>query len=65
MKITKYFINHAQYRAEDEKGNLILIDINYWENNFKISQKNKDLENFAKKLLEKKHRVNLVHKMLE
>jgi hypothetical protein len=65
MKITKYYIDHAQYRAEDDSGNIIWLDINYWENSFKLSSENKQLSDFAKKLLTKKHRTNLVHKMNE
>lgn len=63
--ITKYFIDNAKYRAEDENGNIIWLKINYWDGNYEICQKNEDLEEFAKKLLNKKHKVNLVHKMLE
>lgn len=65
MKITKYYIDNAKYRAEDENGNIIWLSVNYWENKFEISQRNEQLESFAKKLLTKKHRVNLVNKMLE
>lgn len=65
MKIKKYYIEKARYRAEDEKGQIIWLDIDYWNNNFKLSQDNLDLSVFAKKLLNKKHRKNLVYKMLE
>lgn len=65
MKITKYFIDKARYRAEDEAGNIIWLDVNYWENNFRISERNLELESFAKKLLIKKHKVNFVEKLLE
>ena len=65
MKITKYFIDRAKYRAEDEKGNIIWLEINYWENSFKLSNYNVQLAGFAKKLLNKKHKVNLVYKMDE
>lgn len=64
-KITKYYIDHAKYRAEDKKGHVIWLDINYWENTYKLSSQNTSLENFAKKLLRKKHKVNLAHKMTE
>lgn len=63
--ITKYYIDNAKYRAEDEKDNVIWLKINYWQGKYEISQSNEQLENFAKKLLIKKHRVNLVHKMVE
>lgn len=65
MKITRYFIDNAKYRVEDDDGNIIWLTVNYWENKFELSQENEQLANFAKKLLAKKHRVNLVHKMLE
>lgn len=65
MKIIKYYIDHASYRAEDEYGNTIWLEIDYWNNSYILSQKNIDLENYAKKLLFKKHRKNLVYKMLE
>lgn len=65
MKIKEYYLNKASYIAIDESGKRIDIDIDYWGGNFKISQKNEQLETFAKKLLTKKHKVNLVHKMLK
>lgn len=63
--ITKYFIDKARYRAVDENGDVIWLDINYWDNKFELSKANRELFNFAKKLLGKKHKVNLVHKMVE
>lgn len=65
MKIVKYYINQAHYKAEDENGNTILLDVDYWNNKFKLSAKNKILEDFAKTLLNKKHRVNLVDKVIQ
>lgn len=65
MKITKYFIDNAKYRAEDEHGNVIWLTVDYWNNKFTLSQDNSALSSFAKKLLNKKHRINLVHKMGE
>lgn len=65
MKITKYYIDNAKYRAEDELGNTIWLDVDYWNNKFKLSSQNSDLLFFAKKLLSKKHRTNLVHKIYE
>lgn len=65
MKITKFYLNKASYIAEDNKGSKINLDINYWDNKFKISQKNKELEVFAVKLLNNKHKVNFVYKMIE
>lgn len=63
MKIKEYYLNKASYIAIDEKGRRIDLEINYWENEFKISQNHKTLANFAKKLLKKKHRVNFVQRM--
>ncbi len=63
MKIKEYYLNKAKYIAIDESGKRIDIEIDYWENKFKISPKNQSLENFVKKLLKKKHRVNFVSKM--
>ena len=63
MKIKEYYLNKASYIAIDENGNRIDLNIDYWNNEFKIGRKNDSLENFAKKLLKKKHRVNFVHKM--
>jgi len=65
MKIKKYFIDNAKYRAEDDMGNTIWLNIDYWNNRFKLSSQNEELSLFAKKLLKEKHRVNLVHKMLQ
>ena len=65
MKISKYYIDNAKYRAEDDSGNVIWLEVDYWNNEYKLSQDNSDLSNFEKKLLSKKHRKNLVHKMLE
>lgn len=64
-KIIKYYLNKASYIAVDKNGNKIAVDIDYWENKFGISRKNKKLENFAKKLLKEKSRVNFAYKMLE
>lgn len=65
MKISKYYIDHAQYRAEDENGNVIWLEVDYWNNRYKLNIKNKILESFAKTLLNRKHRVNLVDKVLQ
>lgn len=59
MKITKYYIQNAKYRAEDENGNIIWLEVDYWNNKFNLSQNNKELSEFANNLLNKKHRVNL------
>jgi len=65
MRITKFYIDNAKYRAIDESGDIIWIDIDYWDNNFKLSQSNKRLENLAKELLQRKHKVNFVNKLLK
>lgn len=59
MKISEYYIDKAKYKAIDEDGNLIWLEVDYWNNKFKLSKKNKELENFATNLLSKKHQVNL------
>ena len=63
MTISKYYIDRAKYRAEDENGNVIWLEVDYWNNKYKVSSDNKVLNNFAKTLLNKKHRVNLVQKI--
>ncbi len=58
-KITKYYIDHAVYNAEDCLGNKYKLEVDYWNNKFKVSSKNVELESFATSLLAKKHRANL------
>ncbi len=65
MKITEFYLNKASYIAIDEEGKNIHVDIDYWGGRFKVSHRNKKLEEFANKLLRKKHRVNFVHKMVK
>ncbi len=65
MRITKFYINNAKYRAINEFGGIIWINIDYWGNNFSLSEPNKRLENLAKDLLERKHRVNFASKLLK
>ena len=65
MKIKEYYLNKASYIAIDEQGKRIDIDIDYWGGKFRVSEKNRDLEKFAEKLVNKKHRINFVYKMLE
>jgi hypothetical protein len=57
--IKKYYIDKAKYRAEDENGNLIWLEVDYWNNKYNLSSKNDELSEFAKSLLSKKHKVNL------
>ena len=65
MKISKYYIDKAKYRAEDENGKIIWLEVDYWNNKYKVSSDNKVLNNFAKTLLNRKHRVNLVDKVIQ
>lgn len=65
MKITKYYIQKAKYRAEDDMGNIIWIDIDYWNNTYKLSRVNKKLDKIATKMLNKKHQVNFASKLLK
>lgn len=63
--LTKFCIDKAKYRAEDDLGNITWVEINYWENTFKLSRVNKKLEQVAKNLLGKKHKVNFAEKLLK
>lgn len=65
MKIKEYYLNKASYIAIDEHGKRIDINIDYWGGKYNVSEKNLDLEKFAEKLVNKKHRVNFVYKMTE
>ncbi len=65
MKISKYYIDKAKYRAEDENGNIIWLEVDYWNNKYKVSSDNKIINDFAKTLLNRKHRVNLVDKVIQ
>lgn len=65
VKITKFYLNKASYIAIDRKGNKADVNIDYWGNNFSLSEPNKSLENLAKDLLERKHKVNFVGKLLK
>ncbi|MEP7167295.1 MAG: hypothetical protein ABI758_04920 [Candidatus Woesebacteria bacterium] len=64
-RITQFYLNKASYIAVDEQGNTIDLEVNYWENAFKVTSSNQELETYAIKLLTKKHRVNFIHKMHE
>jgi hypothetical protein len=65
MKITKFYIDHARYKAIDDSGEIIWIDIGYWKNNFMVSKPNRKLENLARNLLARKHKVNFASKLLK
>lgn len=63
--ITQFYLNKASYLGVDEEGNTIELEVNYWKNQFKVSQPNQELEKYAAKLLAKKHQVNFIQKMKE
>jgi len=65
MKITKFYLDKARYKAADDSGNEIILEIDYWNNAFKLSRNNRTLEIYAQKLLKEKHKVNFVYKMVE
>lgn len=65
MKITEFYLDRAKYKAVDAVGNEILVEINYWENSYKLSHSNKKLEKTARAMLARKHRVNFVDKLLK
>ncbi|HSW89578.1 MAG TPA: hypothetical protein VLH19_01770 [Patescibacteria group bacterium] len=64
-KITQFYLNKASYIAVDEDGSEILLEVNYWDSDFTVSQKHGELEAYAARLLQKKHKINFVHKMKE
>jgi hypothetical protein len=63
--IKQFYLNKAKYIAIDEQGNSIDLEVDYWKSTFKVSRHNQELEEYASKLLNKKHRINFVHKMHE
>lgn len=65
MRITKFYINNARYKAIDESGGIIWIDVDYWNDKFEVSKNNKILEESAKSFLKRKHRVNFVDKLVK
>ena len=65
MRITKFYINNARYKAIDNLGGVIWVNVNYWENYFELSRPNKRLENLARDLLQRKHKVNFASKLLK
>lgn len=64
MKITKFYLNRASYVAFNESGEKFIVSVDYWNNRLSISKSNLELENYARKLLKNKHRVNFVYKMI-
>jgi len=64
MKITKLYIHNARYKAVNESGGIVWIDVDYWGNNFSLSEPNRKLEDLAKDLLKRKRKVNFAYKLL-
>lgn len=62
-KITEYYLNKASYMAIDEDGNRVDVTIDYWNGSYEVKPKNPELEEYAKKLIKNKHKVNFVHKL--
>lgn len=65
--IKSFIFDIAQYLVEDGKGNSVLLQINYKDNSFNMQKTEKidvdfvqEIEEVAKRLLEKKHGVNRV-----
>ena len=65
--IRSFIFDRAQYYVSDEKGTMILLKINYKENNFTLEKTKrvsedftKEIEEVAEGLLKKKHGVNRV-----
>ena len=65
MRITKFYIDKAVYKVGDDLGREVWMEIDYWNNSFKISDQSKKLENVAKNMLKRKHKVNFVDKLLK
>lgn len=63
QKITEFYLNKASYLAVDEQGKEFNLDVNYWEKSFSLHPDNQELQEYAAKLLNKKHRINFVYKM--
>lgn len=64
-KITKFYVKKATYFGIDESGKKITLDINYWENSFKLDKPSLVMSKSAKKFLKNKHRVNFSHKLVQ
>lgn len=65
MRIREFYIDNARYKAIDEFGDTIWVDIDYWSNSFCLSGPDKELESLAKDLLRRKHKVNFAGKLLK
>ncbi|MEO8582003.1 MAG: hypothetical protein ABI425_05535 [Patescibacteria group bacterium] len=64
-KITEFYLNKATYIAVDEEEKTFNLEVDYWHSTFTVTPQNQELEAYAAKLLNKKHRVNFVYKMKE
>ena len=62
-KIKFFYIDKARYIAIEEQGKKIVLEVDYWNNKFKLTGESKIIEIFAKDLLLRKHRVNLVERI--
>jgi len=69
MVITKFFIDKARYRAGDDEGNRIVVEVDYDGGSYEIMEEERvgaRMEDLKKKMgeaaadmLARKHRVNL------
>jgi len=65
MKITKFFLDKATYKAIDDLGQEVRVEIDYWNNSFKLSNDSIELARTAEDMLKRKHKVNFVDKLLK
>lgn len=65
MKITKFYIDKATYKAMNDLGQEVRVEIDYWGGSFRVSERIKILEDTAKDMLKRKHKVNFVDKLLK
>ena len=64
-KITGFYLNKARYQANDNLGKAYWLEIDYWNNSFRLSCDNPQLKVVARSLLKKKHKVNFAPKLLK
>ncbi len=65
MRITKLYIDKAKYKAVNESGCIVWIDVDYWNNKYSLSESDSRLEHLAKDLLKRKHKVNFAYKLFK
>ena len=65
MKITKFFLDKATYKIVGYTGQEVSMKIDYWNNTYVLSGQSDKLENVARNMLKKKHRVNFAWKFQE